>query len=165
MRVLVTGGAGYIGSHSCKAIARAGHDVIAYDNLSTGHAAAVRWGPLERGDIRDRGRLEAALSRHQPDLVMHFAALAYVGESMVDPAAYYDVNVGGTLTLLDAAAGMTGDGTAPVDMSISSDGKYLYVLSAKTESVIAFAVQEDGSLKMVDTFGGLPKGSGGIAVR
>ena len=102
MRVLVTGGAGFIGSHACKALAAAGHEVVVYDNLSTGHASAVRWGPLERGDIRDGEQVRAVLERHRPDLVMHFAALAYVGESMADPAAYYDVNVAGTSALLNA---------------------------------------------------------------
>ena len=102
MRLLVTGGAGYVGSHACKALARAGHELVVYDNLDRGHAEAVRWGPLEQGDIRDRARLSAVISRHRPDLVMHFAALAYVGESMERPLAYHDVNVGGTLSLLEA---------------------------------------------------------------
>ena len=102
MKVLVTGGAGFIGSHVCKALAAAGHELVVYDNLSTGHAAAVRWGPLERGDIRDGDRLKTVMDRHGIEIVMHFAALAYVGESMSDPAAYYDVNVAGTSTLLNA---------------------------------------------------------------
>ena len=100
MKVLVTGGAGFIGSHACKALARAGHTPIVYDDLTTGHAHAVRWGALEVGDIRDSARLDVAFERHQPDLVMHFAARAYVGQSVQDPAEYYDVNVTGTLTLL-----------------------------------------------------------------
>lgn len=102
MRVLVTGGAGFIGSHACKALAAAGHDIVVYDNLSSGHASSVRWGPLERGDIRDAERLQMVLERHGIELVMHFAALAYVGESMSDPAAYYDVNIAGTSALLKA---------------------------------------------------------------
>lgn len=101
MKILVVGGAGFIGSHACKALARAGHEPIVYDDLSTGHAHAVRWGPLEVGDIRDGARLESVMTRHRPDLVMHFAALAYVGVSMRDPASYYDINVGGTLNLLN----------------------------------------------------------------
>ncbi len=100
MKVLVTGGAGFIGSHACKALARAGHTPIVYDNLSTGHAHAVRWGAFEAGDVRDSDRLTPVLDRHRPDLVMHFAARAYVGESVREPTEYYDVNVGGTLTLL-----------------------------------------------------------------
>lgn len=102
MRVLVTGGAGYIGSHACKALALAGHLPIAYDNLRTGHRWAVKWGPLEHGDITDGMRLNEVLRRTQPDAVMHFAALAYVGESVAEPALYYRTNVGGTINLLEA---------------------------------------------------------------
>ncbi len=102
MKILVIGGAGYIGSHACKAIAGAGHMVVVYDNLSTGHRDFVRWGPLEQGDIRHADRLREVMRRYKPDLVMHFAALAYVGESVVDPGRYYDVNVNGTRILLDA---------------------------------------------------------------
>jgi UDP-arabinose 4-epimerase len=102
MRVLVVGGAGYIGSHACKALAAAGHEVVVYDNLSTGHRDAVLWGDLVVGDIRDGEALDAAFARARPDLVMHFAALAYVGVSVRDPATYYDTNIGGTLSLLQA---------------------------------------------------------------
>jgi len=102
MKALVTGGAGYIGSHTCKMLARAGHTPIVFDNLSTGHADAVKWGPLCVGDLLDAGALDAAFETHQPDIVIHFAALAYVGVSMQDPASYYRVNVGGTQSLLDA---------------------------------------------------------------
>ncbi|WP_029008229.1 UDP-glucose 4-epimerase GalE [Azospirillum halopraeferens] len=100
--VLVTGGAGYIGSHACKALARAGHHPVVFDDLSRGWRDAVRWGPLEVGDVRDPAALDAAFRRHRPGCVMHFAALTAVGESVVDPAAYYGTNVGGTLALLDA---------------------------------------------------------------
>ena len=102
MKVLVTGGGGYIGSHACKALARAGHEMVVYDNLSTGHRASVRWGPLIVGDVRDRPHLEATLRDYRPDMVMHFAALAYVGDSVSDPAAYFDVNIAGSLALLEA---------------------------------------------------------------
>lgn len=102
MKILVAGGAGYVGSHACKALALAGHEPIVFDNLSTGHRDFVRWGPLEVGDIRDADRMADVFARHQPDLVMHFAALAYVGESVTDPGSYYDVNINGTRTLLDA---------------------------------------------------------------
>src|SRR5260370_23393669 len=102
MKVLVTGGAGYIGSHACKALAQWGHQPIVYDKLLTGQRAAVRWGPLAVGDILDRDRLDAVFAAHRPDMVIHFAALAYVGESVTDPGAYYRVNVGGTLSLLQA---------------------------------------------------------------
>jgi UDP-arabinose 4-epimerase len=100
--VLVTGGAGYIGSHACKALARAGYLPVAYDNLSRGHRHAVRWGPLVEGEIEDRARLAAALRAHRASAVMHFAAFAYVAEAMADPALYYRNNLIGSLTLLDA---------------------------------------------------------------
>jgi UDP-glucose-4-epimerase GalE len=100
--VLVTGGAGYIGSHACKILARAGYRPVVYDNLSRGHREAVRWGPLVEGELADRGRLSAVLAEHQVSAVMHFAAYAYVGESVADPAMYYRNNLAGTLSLLDA---------------------------------------------------------------
>jgi len=100
--VLVTGGAGYVGSHVCKALARAGYLPVVYDNLSRGHAWAVKWGPLERGDLMNAARLSAVLRKHRPLAVLHFAALAYVGESVADPLRYYRNNVGGTINLLQA---------------------------------------------------------------
>jgi UDP-arabinose 4-epimerase len=100
--VLVTGGAGYIGSHACKALAQAGYQPVVYDNISRGHREAVRWGPLVEGDIADRARVAAALDEHRASAVMHFAAHAYVGESVSDPALYYRNNLVGTLALLDA---------------------------------------------------------------
>lgn len=102
MRVLVTGGAGYVGSHACKALAAAGYLPVSYDNLVYGHRWAVRWGPLEIADINDRAALDAVIARYRPSAVMHFAAYAYVGESVRDPAKYYRNNVAGTLTLLEA---------------------------------------------------------------
>ncbi|MGY2050228.1 UDP-glucose 4-epimerase GalE [Methylobacterium sp. JK268] len=99
-RVLVTGGAGYIGSHTCKQLALNGYECIAYDNLSSGHRHNVKWGPLIVGDIRDSEQLAETLRRYDPRAVIHFAALAYVGESVVEPARYYRNNVTGTLTLL-----------------------------------------------------------------
>lgn len=99
--VLVTGGAGYIGSHACKALAKLGYLPVAYDNLVHGHDWAVRWGPLERGDVRDGTRLREVFARHNPTAVMHFAAFAYVGESVTDPGKYYRNNVAGSLTLLE----------------------------------------------------------------
>jgi UDP-arabinose 4-epimerase len=102
MRVAVIGGAGYIGSHAAKALAQAGHEPVVIDNLSTGHREAVRWGPLHQVDIRDRAGLRAAFATIRPEAVMHFAALAYVGDSMRDPLAYYDTNVAGTASLLAA---------------------------------------------------------------
>ncbi len=100
--ILVTGGAGYIGAHACKALAAAGYTPITYDNLVYGHEQAVLWGPLERGDIQDRTRLDAVMKAHRPQAVIHFAAYAYVGESVADPGKYYRNNVAGTLTLLEA---------------------------------------------------------------
>jgi len=101
-RVLVTGGAGYIGSHACKALAAADLTPVVYDNLVYGHDWAVKWGPLERGDINDRARLDEVIRIHRPQAVLHFAAYAYVGESVTDPGKYYRNNVAGTLTLLEA---------------------------------------------------------------
>lgn len=98
--ILVTGGAGFIGSHACKALARAGFLPVSFDNLSTGHADAVRFGPLVRGDVRDASAIESALRAHDARAVIHFAASAYVGESMADPSKYYSNNVGGMIGLL-----------------------------------------------------------------
>lgn len=103
--VLVTGGAGYIGSHACKALARAGYRPVVFDNLSRGHRESVRWGPLVEGELADRDSLCAAIARHRVSAIMHFAACAYVGESMADPALYYRNNLGGSLALLDAMRG------------------------------------------------------------
>ena len=100
--VLVTGGAGYVGSHACKALAAAGWLPVTYDDFSTGHRDLVKWGPVEEGDITDAARLDAAIARHRPQAVMHFAAFSVIGASLADPASTYGVNVGGTLTLLDA---------------------------------------------------------------
>lgn len=100
--VLVTGGAGYIGSHVCAAIADAGDLPVAYDSLVTGNAWAVRWGPLVVGDIRDAGALDAALAEHRPAAVVHCAALSDIAEAQRRPHAYYDVNVAGTVGLLAA---------------------------------------------------------------
>lgn len=102
-RVLVTGGAGYIGSHACKALSRAGFCPVVFDNLSTGHGAAVKWGPLVEGDLSDRAALDAAFAAHAPVAVLHFAALSQVGESMADPGRYWRENVMGSLTLFEAA--------------------------------------------------------------
>jgi UDP-arabinose 4-epimerase len=100
--ILVTGGAGYVGAHACKALAAAGHRPVVYDNLLRGHRAAVRWGPLVEGDLHDTARLAEAFDIHQITAVMHFAAFAYVGESVADPEVYYANNLGGTLALLGA---------------------------------------------------------------
>ena len=104
--VIVVGGAGYIGSHACKALAKAGYLPVVYDNLSYGHEWAVKWGPFELGDILDRTRLNEVLARYRPEAVMHFAAFAFVGESVTDPGRYYRNNVAGSLTLLEAMRDM-----------------------------------------------------------
>jgi UDP-arabinose 4-epimerase len=100
--ILVTGGAGYIGSHTCKTLAQAGYLPITYDNLVYGHRWSVKWGPLEVGDLADRQRLDAVIEKYNPEAVIHFAAYAYVGESIENPGKYYRNNVGNTLTLLEA---------------------------------------------------------------
>lgn len=99
--VLVTGGAGYIGSHTAKALHHAGFTPVSVDNLSRGHEWAVKWGPLEKADICDADALRGVFARYRPTAVLHFAAFAYVGESVSDPYLYYRNNVGGALTLLE----------------------------------------------------------------
>lgn len=100
--LLVTGGAGYIGSHVCKAAAAAGFLPVTFDSLTGGHRSAVRWGPLEVGDLRDGERVRAALARWKPASVIHLAGLIDTSASMADPSSYYEHNVTATLTLLDA---------------------------------------------------------------
>ncbi|MFW8607137.1 UDP-glucose 4-epimerase GalE [Rhizobium beringeri] len=101
--VLVVGGAGYIGSHTCLDLANKGYAPVVFDNFSNGHREFVRWGPAEEGDIRDRARLDEVLAKHKPAAILHFAALIEVGESVKDPVSFYENNVIGTLTLLSAA--------------------------------------------------------------
>lgn len=100
--LLITGGAGYIGSHVCKAVAAAGFLPVTYDNLSSGHPWAVRWGPLETGDLADGARLDAVMRKYRPVAVIHLAGLIIVSESVSDPALYYAGNVSGSISLLDA---------------------------------------------------------------
>jgi UDP-arabinose 4-epimerase len=102
LKILVTGGAGFIGSHACKALARRGHVPITYDNLSRGHRQAVKFGPLETGALADKARLREVLERHQPAAVMHFAAFINVGESVEQPSLYHRNNVTGSAALLEA---------------------------------------------------------------
>ena len=101
-KILVTGGAGYVGSHACKVLAQSGIEPIVFDNLSRGNPGAVKWGPLEIGDILDSDRLDEVLTKYRPDAIMHFAAYAYVGESVGDPETYYVNNVTGSLQLIKA---------------------------------------------------------------
>jgi len=100
--VIVTGGAGYIGSHACKALKSAGYNPVTFDNLSTGWADAVKFGPLERGDLTDRARLDQVFQTYQPIAVLHFGALSDVGQSMREPGLYWHNNVTGSLTLIEA---------------------------------------------------------------
>lgn len=100
--VLVTGGAGFIGSHTCKRLAEAGIQPVVYDNLSTGHRTNVRWGPLVEGELEDTGRIVEAIRTFRPECLIHFAASAYVGESVEDPGKYYRNNVVGSVSLLEA---------------------------------------------------------------
>ncbi len=101
--ILVTGGAGYIGAHTCLALSQAGYDVVVYDSLINGHRAFVRFGDFTQGDVRDTAALTAAIKKHAPAAIIHFAALIEAGVSVRDPAPFYDVNVGGVLSLLNAA--------------------------------------------------------------
>jgi UDP-arabinose 4-epimerase len=100
LNILVTGGAGYIGSHACKALALAGYTPITYDNLCRGNRWAVKWGPFEEGNLADAPRIRALIEKYRPAALMHFAAYAYVGESVEQPLAYYENNLWGTVALL-----------------------------------------------------------------
>jgi len=104
MVVLVTGGAGFVGSHTCKALAMAGVEPVVLDNLATGHRKAVCWGPFVEGDLLIDGCLDEVFAKYKPDAILHFAASAYVGESVTAPEKYYRNNVVGTLNLLASAA-------------------------------------------------------------
>lgn len=101
--ILVTGGAGYVGAHACKALSRAGYVPVTYDNLATGWRDAVRFGPFEHGDLLDAARLAQVFETYQPEAVMHFAALSLVGDAMRDPGTYWRLNVNGALNLIEAA--------------------------------------------------------------
>ena len=101
MRILVTGGAGYIGSHAVKALGRAGHEICVFDNLSTGHEWAVLYGHLVKGDLEDRSLIDRVVKEFKPDAVMHFAAFIQVEESVSEPLKYYRNNVANTLNLLE----------------------------------------------------------------
>ncbi len=102
--ILVTGGAGYIGSHVCKALAAAGFLPVSFDDLSRGHDWAVKWGPLVQGSLMDGAALDRAMADHRPAAIVHLAGFTYVGESVREPLLYYRNNVAGSLSLLEAAA-------------------------------------------------------------
>lgn len=139
--VLVTGGAGYIGSHAVKALRAAGHAVVVYDNLSAGHRAAVRGLPLVEGDVRETARLEAALRQHGVSAVMHFAGLLSVEESVREPARYYDHNVRGGLSVLDAMRG------AGVDRLVLSSTCAVY------GNPVATPIGEDHPTEPINAYG------------
>jgi UDP-arabinose 4-epimerase len=101
-KILVTGGAGYIGSHTCKALYHQGYEPVVLDNLIYGHERFVKWGEFYKGDIGDNALLDEIFEKHLPAAVLHFAAFAYVGESVTDPGKYYTNNVSGTISLLEA---------------------------------------------------------------
>lgn len=107
MKILVTGGAGYIGSHACKALAALDYEPVVYDNLSRGHQWAVKWGPLEQGNIADAVRVQTVLEQYRPVALMHFAAYTSVGESVENPLLYYMNNVAATAALLRAVVDFT----------------------------------------------------------
>jgi UDP-arabinose 4-epimerase len=153
--ILVTGGAGYVGSHCAKALAAAGHQAIVFDNLTLGHREFVRWGPLVEGDIRDAAAVEALFRANRIDAVMHFAALAYVGESVMAPGEYYDVNVHGTRVLLDAMV----RGTVPLIVFSSSCAIYgqpdrVPILeSARPDPINPYGFTKLVCERMMDDFG------------
>src|SRR5664279_3420310 len=101
--ILVTGGAGYIGSHTCLNLSQKGYTPIVFDNLVNGHKEFVQWGPFEQGDVRDRERLDQVMLKYKPAAIVHFAGLIEVSQSIADPVAFFDNNVSGSLTLFAAA--------------------------------------------------------------
>ena len=139
--VLVTGGAGYIGSHTCKALAQSGYEPVVYDNLENGHSSAVKWGPLERGDIRDTERLQKLIDTYRPAAVIHFAAYIQVDESIRFPGKYYMNNVEGTISLLEA---MRATGVATIVFSSTA------AVYGNPQSV---PVAEDHSLAPINPYG------------
>lgn len=115
--VLVTGGAGYVGSHACKALARAGHVPVTYDSLIRGHRELVKWGPLETGDLHDAARLREVMRAHRPHVVMHFASFMSIAESIAQPDLYDHNIVAGTRTLVET---MTAEGLTTLVVSSSA---------------------------------------------
>lgn len=145
-RVLVTGGAGYVGSHACKALKTAGLIPVTFDNLSRGHRELVRYGPLEIGDIRDGARLDRVFAQHKPVAVMHFAGFIAVAESVTEPALYYDNNVAGALSLIEATR------RAGIDKFIFSSTAAVYGMPANgplTEDLPLAAINPYGRSKVM----------------
>src|SRR6202048_765098 len=129
MRVLITGGAGYIGSHTAKALARVGIEPVIYDNLSTGHRWAVKWGPLVEADLCDYQALKETIEQYDITAAIHFAAHAYVGESVREPRKYFQNNVTNTLNLLDALL------DAGVDRVVFSSSCAVYGIPHSTKPI------------------------------
>ena len=144
--ILVTGGAGYIGSHTCQALAKAGYTPVVFDNFSTGVKSAVQFGPLEMGDIRDGARFAEVLKKYDPVAVMHFAALIKVGESVERPADYYNVNMHGTWTLLNTLLEFAGETKKPLPFVFSST-------AAVYGSPETSPIKEDAPLKPINPYG------------
>ncbi|MCL0077776.1 UDP-glucose 4-epimerase GalE [Peptococcaceae bacterium] len=140
-KILVTGGAGYIGSHVIKALGEKGYEVITYDNLSTGHRWAVLFGELEVGDILDSKKLKEVFEKHKPDAVMHFAAHIVVPESVKQPLKYYTNNVSGTINLLNVMQEFG------VDKFIFSSTAAVYGIPEK------IPVSETAPLKPINPYG------------
>lgn len=140
MRILVTGGAGFIGSHTCKVLKAKGHEPVVLDNLRTGHLWSVKYGPFEHGDILETDRLAEIMRRYRIDAVMHFAALAYVGESITHPEIYYRTNVQGTLSLLNA-------------MRLVGVDKFIFSSSCATFGNIGHKISEMDAQNPVNPYG------------
>ncbi len=140
-RVLVTGGAGFIGSHTCKRLAATGIEPVTFDNLSTGNREAVRWGPLVEGDVADTALLADTICDYRIDAVVHFAASAYVGESVAEPALYYRNNVGGMISVLDGCR------QAGVDKIIFSSSCATYGVPA------SLPISEDMEQRPINPYG------------
>lgn len=139
-KVFVTGGAGYVGSHCCKAFAEKGWEVVVYDNLCRGWRDLVKWGDLVEGDILDSETLTDALAFHRPDVVAHFAAFAYVAESMSEPGMYYRNNVQGTLSLLEA-------------MKATEISRLIFSSSCATYGIVEHHITEETSQNPINPYG------------
>jgi len=143
--VLVTGGAGYVGSHACAALARAGHLPVTFDSFVTGWRQAVRFGPSVEGDLLDAAALDRAFAEHRPEAVMHFAALSNVGESVAEPERYWRNNVCGSLSLL-SAMGRAGVGAIVFSSTCATYGEARG--DALTETDAQAPINPDGRTKL-----------------
>ncbi len=153
--VLVTGGAGYIGSHACKVLAEAGYIPVVFDNLATGWADAVKFGPFVQGDLLDRAAVDAAFAQYRPIAVMHFAAVSLVGESMKDPGQYWRINVNGALNLIEAAvdAGCLNFVMSSTCATYGDQDGVLLDESSKQQPINAYAASKLAIEQMLHNFG------------